>query len=54
MVEPQEDLILKMFSHLENDKNEMSQVNSERKPYMSERATNNALKVENFSLEVSE
>ena len=54
MVEPQEDLILKMISHLENDKSEMSQVNSEQKPYMSARASNNALKVENFSLEVSE
>ena len=54
MVEPQEDLILKMVSHLENDKSEMSLVNSERKPYLSERATNNALKVENFSLELGE
>ena len=32
----------------------MSLVNSERKPYMSERYTNNALRVENFSLELGE
>jgi len=53
MVEPQEDLILKMISNIQTSQSDMKQLTEQESPYLSDRASNNVLRVETFQKEVN-
>lgn len=54
MVQPQEDLLVKIMNSLSDSHAETVFVETSASPYMEERSAENAVKVENFSLELGE
>ena len=53
MVEPQEDLILKMVNHIKTSHSELNSLRETRSPYLAERAKLNLERVKNFQSEIN-